>query len=401
MLPDFPPRQFLFFAILILSLSACSGAEPQASGPPTVTVATPLQREVTDWDEYVGRFEAVQDVEVRARISGNVRSINFREGADVRKGQLLFIIDDRTYRATLAQANAQTTSGRATLQNARTELERARKLLGFEAISKEEFEQKQAAVKTAAANVNASQSIAQNAKLNLSFTRIYAPISGRVSDKRVSIGDFVAEGQTIVTRIVSVNPIDFSFEGAESFYLKYVRQDQRGERQSSRYANNPVEVQLADENEFRWRGVMKFVDPAIDPNSGTVRAKATIQNPDGFLIPGLFGRIRILGSGSYNALLVPEEAIVTDQSRKLVYVVDKENKVAQRVVETGPSVEGLRVLKSGIKKNEKIVLDGLVQLRPGTVVKSKLGKIKPKAADTSPNSRPVGAPPAADAKTAG
>jgi RND family efflux transporter MFP subunit len=384
----------------LVILTSCGQAQPQKPSNPIVTVAVPLQRDVVDWDEYVGRFEAVQNVEIRPRISGTVQQIAFREGGDVRKGQLLFVIDDRSYRSTLAQAEAQISRARATLGNANTELARARKLREFDAISKEEFEQKAAAVKTASADVNANQSVANNARLNLSFTRIYAPISGRISDKRVALGDFVAEGQTELTRIVTVDPIYFSFEGAESFYLKYVRQDASGERQSSRYANNPVEIQLADESEYRWKGSMAFVDSSIDRQSGTVRAKAIIANSDGFLVPGLFGRIRILGSGSYPAFLVPDEAIITDQNRKIVFVVNKANKVEPKVIETGPSVEGLRVVKSGLAAQDRIILDGLVRLRPGTLVQPKLGKIAPRAKDVSPRASPVTAPPAAQAKPA-
>ncbi|WP_243457038.1 efflux RND transporter periplasmic adaptor subunit [Parasphingorhabdus cellanae] len=384
-----------------LIVSGCSGQDDQQPPPPKVSVAVPLQREVVNWDDYVGRFTAVENAEIRPRVSGTVQRIAFREGVEVRKGQLLFIIDPRPFRAASAQADAQTRSAQATLTNARTELTRARELLKFDAISKEEFEQKQAALRSAQANVNANSSAADNAQLNLSFTRVYAPISGRISDARVALGDFVTEGQSILTTVVTVDPIEFSFEGAESLYLKYVRQDESGERQSSRYANNPVEIQLADEDEYRWKGQMTFVDNAIDPNSGTVRARATIQNPNGFLIPGLFGRIRILGSGTYNAMLLPDEAIITDQDRKLVYILGKDNKVAQREVAIGPSVEGLRVVSKGLKASDKVVLDGLVRLRAGAVVDPQLVKIKPQAENDSPVSVPVRAPPASEATTAG
>jgi RND family efflux transporter MFP subunit len=390
----------LLLVLVAIFVASCGQPKQQKPADPEVTVASPLPRNVVDWDDYVGRFEAVQNVEVRPQISGTVQQIAFREGGDVRKGQLLFVIDDRSYRSTLAQAEAQIMRASATLGNANTELARARELREFDAISKEEFEKKQAAVKTANADVSANQSVAANARLNLSFTRIYAPISGRVSDKRVALGDFVTEGQTTLTRIVTVDPIYFSFEGAESFYLKYVRQDARGERESSRYAQNPVEIQLADESGYRWKGRMVFVDSGIDRQSGTVRAKASVANPGGFLVPGLFGRLRILGSGSYAALLVPDESIVTDQDRKIVFVVNKANKVEPRVVGTGPSIEGLRVIRSGISATDRIILDGLVRLRPGTLVKPKLGKIEPRAESTSPIATPVTAPPAAEAKPA-
>ena len=233
--------------------------------------------------------------------------------------------------------------------------------------------------------------------LDLSFTTVRAPISGRVSDKRVSIGTYVAAGQTVLTRIVTVNPIRFAFEGAETFYLKYVRQAQSGERQSSRYAPNPVDIKLADETSYRWHGLMKFVDNAIDRNSGTIRAFAEVDNPTGFLVPGMFGRARLLGSGTYSALLVPDEAIVTDQTRRFVYVVGKDGKTVQRNVETGPLVEGLRVVKTGLAPTEKVILDGLARLQPGVDVDAKVITMKPRAAADSPASNAIKAPAAAEA----
>jgi RND family efflux transporter MFP subunit len=231
----------------------------------------------------------------------------------------------------------------------------------------------------------------------MEFTTVRAPIGGRVSDKRVAIGDYVVAGQTLLTRIVSTNPIWFTFDGAESFYLKYVRQDKNGERRSSRYAPNPVEIQLADESGYRWRGRMVFVDNAIDPRSGTIRAHAEVANPDGFLVPGMFGRARLLGSGTYKAMLVPDEAVVTDQTRRLVYVVGRDGKVAPRLVETGPMVEGLRVIRTGLAPTDRVVLDGLARLQPGTAVKPKLTAIKPRAADDAPVATPITTPPPAEA----
>jgi len=196
---------------------------------------------------------------------------------------------------------------------------------------------------------------------------------------------------------VTLDPIWFAFEGAESFYLKYVRQDVIGERRSSRYAANPVEIQLADETGYPHRGHMAFVDNAIDVHSGTIKAYAVLANPDGFLTPGMFGRARLLGSGAYEAMLIPDEAIVTDQTRRLVYVVDKNGAVAQRAVETGPLVIGLRVVKSGLKGSDVVVLDGLASLQPGAKVDASMVQIKARAADTSPRSLPLTAPPSAEA----
>ena len=384
--------------VALLALAACSGGDkPPAPPPPQVTVAVPLQREVVDWDEYVGRFEAIQDVELRPRVSGTIDRVMFVNGQRVRAGQPLFTIDPRPYAAALAQAQAQSAKASAALINARSELARADKLLAAQAISKEEYETKQANVRSAAADLAAGQANVTNARLNLGFTTVRSPITGLVSDRRVSKGNFATEGTTVLTRVVSTDPIWFSFEGAESFYLKYLRQDRKGERGSSRETANPVQVQLADESGYRWRGRMEFVDNAIDTNSGTIRAHAVIANPDGFLTPGMFGRARLLGSGTYKAMLVPDEAIITDQTRKLVYVVGKDGKASPRPVETGPQVEGLRVIKTGLTPTDEVVIEGITTLQPGAAVKAKKVVMKPQAANTSPTSQPDTAPPPSEA----
>lgn len=392
-------RWIAFLGLMVLT--ACSGNEQSAPPPPNVTVAAPLSRMVTDWDEYVGRFEAVDDVEVMPRISGQIVAIKFRQGVEVRKDQPLFEIDPRPYRAAYLQAQASILSANASLANAKSELARAAELKSFNAVSQQEYETRVAAQRTAEANLEAARANAEARRLDLSFTTVRSPITGRVSDRRVSIGDQVKAGDTLLTTVVSVNPIWFSFEGAEAFYLKYIRQAREGERQSSRYAPNPVEIQLSDESDYRWRGRMVFVDNAIDRGSGTIRAHAVIANPDGFLVPGMFGRARLLGSGAYKAWLVPDEAILTDQTRKLVYLVGKDGKTTARPVETGPMVEGLRVIRSGIGPGEKIIIEGLAQMRPGIPVTVHEGKIKPRAADTSPDSRPAVAPAAEQLKPVG
>ena len=380
-----------------MALAGCSPAAPPPPPKPHVSVAVPLQRQVVDWDDYVGRFEAVQDVEIRPRISGAVDSVNFREGVEVTKGQVLFTIDPRPYRAAAAQARADLAKAEALVTNARTELARAQKLVDAQAISREEFETKQANLRSAVASAGAARAGVDARALDLSFTTVRSPITGRISDKRVSVGTYVSAGQTVLTRVVSVNPLRFAFEGAETFYLKYVRQAQSGERESSRYAPNPVDIKLADETSYRWHGLMKFVDNAIDRNSGTIRAFAEVDNSSGFLVPGMFGRARLLGSGTYGALLVPDESIVTDQTRRFVYVIGKDGKTVQRVVETGPLVEGLRVVKAGLAPTEKIVIDGLARLQPGMDVDAKVIKLKPRAAADSPASSAIKAPAAAEA----
>ena len=384
-------------ALLALTATGCAQEPPLPPPPPTVSVATPLQRDVVDWDDYVGRFEAPQDVQVMPRVSGQITRIGFQEGRDVRAGQLLFEIDPRPYRAALAQAQAEVARASATLANARTELARSASLLAQQAVSREEYEQRLAARRTGEAGLAAARAAVAARELDVGFTSVRAPVSGRVSDRRVAVGDYVNAGQTLLTRIVSVNPIWFTFDGAESFYLKYIRQNASGERRSSRYAANPVEIQLADEPSYRWRGRMVFVDNAIDTGSGTIRAHAEVSNPDGFLVPGMFGRARLLGSGTYRAMMVPDEAIVTDQTRRLVYVVGPDGKTAPRNVETGPLVEGLRVVRAGLAPTDRVVLDGLARMQPGAPVRAKLTRIVRRAPDDAPNSSPLSAPAAAEA----
>lgn len=394
--PTSSVRSLLTVASL-LALAACSKSAPPPPPAPQVTVALPLQRDIVDWDEYVGRFEAIQDVELRPRVSGTIEKVLFANGQRVRAGEALFTIDPRPYAATLAQARAQVAKAQAALTNARSELARADKLLAAQAISKEEYETKLAAVRSGQADLGAANANVTTTQLNLGFTTVRSPITGIVSDRRVSKGNYATDATTVLTRVVSTDPIWFSFDGAESFYLKYLRQAKAGERGSSRNTPNPVEVQLADESGYRWHGRMEFVDNAVDPNSGTIRAHAVISNPDGFLTPGLFGRARLLGSGTYHAMLVPDEAVVTDQTRKLVYVVGKDGKAVQRPVETGPQVEGLRVIKTGLAAGEHVVIEGITTLQPGMSVKAVLTKMKPRAANTAPTSQPDTAPPASDA----
>ncbi|MBB5711827.1 efflux RND transporter periplasmic adaptor subunit [Sphingomonas xinjiangensis] len=375
-----------------MTAAGCSKPVPEQPAKQRVTVATALQRDVVDWDEYVGRFEAIEDVQLRPRISGTIDRVLFADGEAVRKGQPLFVIDPRPYRAAVGQARAQVAKASATLRNARSEFARAGRLLATQAISREEYEQKQAMVGTTAADLQAAQENVRSALLNLEFTTVRAPVAGRISDRRVSPGNFAAAGETVLSRIVSTDPIWFSFDGAESLYLKYMRQARAGERGSSRTSANPVEIQLADEPTYRWRGKMSFVDNTIDGNSGTIRAHAVVANPDGFLTPGLFGRARLLGSGHYKAMLIPDEAIITDQTRRLVYVVGGDGKAQAKVVQTGPLVQGLRVIRAGITPNDRVVVEGGTLLQPGTSVDARRITLEPRAQDTSPNAVPETAP---------
>jgi RND family efflux transporter MFP subunit len=385
--------------VLLASLLVC-GCSQQAPPPKLrVSVATPMVREVVDWDDYDGRFAAVQDVAVMPRVSGVITTILFRNGQDVTAGQALFVIDPRPFRAAYLQAAADLSKAQANLTNARTEYARAQKLVAAQALSREIYDTRLATLRSAEADVDAQKAAVEATRLNLEFTTVPAPVQGRVSDRKVSVGDTVVANTTQLTRVVTLDPIWFDFDGAESFYLKYVRQDLTGERRSSRYVANPVEVQLADETGYPHKGRMVFVDNAIDPHSGTIRAQAELPNPGDILTPGMFGRARLLGSGAYKAMLVPDESIVTDQTRRLVYVVGKDGMIAVRPVETGPLVVGLRVVRSGLSPSDRVVLDGLARLQPGMPVDVTLVKLKPLAADTSPKSSPLTAPPSAEART--
>ncbi|HEY1612162.1 MAG TPA: efflux RND transporter periplasmic adaptor subunit [Rhizomicrobium sp.] len=387
----------LLLILAIAFLTACGRDTANAPPRPHVSVAYPIVRKVIDWDDFIGRFEAVQNVTVIPRVSGAVTEVLFKNGQDVKAGQPLFLIDPRPFHAAWLQAVGDLDNAKATLTNATANYERGRKLLALDALAREQYDARLAAERTAAAQVEAAKAAVETARLNLEFATIKAPVDGRMSDRKVSIGDIVTANTTQLTTVVTLDPIWFSFEGAETFLLKYQREDKLGERRSSRTTPNPIEIQLADESGYPHRGRMVFVDNAIDPQSGTIRAKAEFANPDHFLTPGMFGRARLLASGAYQALLVPDESIITDQNRRLVYVVDNGGKVAVREVETGPLVIGLRVVRSGLKAGEKVVLDGLARLQPGMQVDETLTKLTARAADTGPQSQPLTAPPSSQA----
>src|SRR5690606_36065973 len=294
-----------------------------------------------DWDDYVGRFEAVQSVEVRPRATGYLQRVHFSDGQFVRAGQPLFTIDPRPSRAALEQARAQLARAEALLANARTELARSETLAASQAASREEVEQRRAAVRAGVAEVNAARASVDAQQLQVGFTTVRAPISGRVSERLVDVGNSVVADQTVLTRIVSVDPIHFSFEGSEALLLKYQRQGLGG-------AGSDVRVKLQDEASYVHPGRIDYIEPVIDPRAGTVRGRAVLPNPDGFLKPGMVGRMQLAGTESYQALLVPDAAVVTDAARRLVFVVDGEGTVVARAVDLGPLVGELRVIRSGL-----------------------------------------------------
>ena len=382
----------LLSLLLLPILSGCGEETAKAQQgpppPPPVTVAQPLQREIIDWDEYSGRFEAVDTVDVRPRVAGYLQSVRFADGQFVRQGQVLFEIDPRPFQAALARARAEEARARSELALARTELERVAPLLKRSFVTRREYDARLAAVASGEALVEATQAAVRAAALDVEFAQVRAPISGRVSDARVNRGNLVTGGEageaTLLTTIVSIDPIHFAFEGSESVYLKYQRQERDGSRRSSRFAANPVEIRLQDDPGYSIRGRMDFVDNALDTGSGTIRGRAVVQNPDGFLTPGMFGRLRLLGSGAYTGLLLPEGAIITDQTRKLAMTVAPDGTVVPKPIELGPIVDGLRIVRSGLDPADRVIIAGLQRARPGAKVAPKGGRIVPPAPGQAP-----------------
>jgi len=354
-------------------LSGCKSEATPAAAPTaaTVSVAAALQRQVTQWDDFTGRLEAVESVEIRPRVTGYIESVNFAEGGIVHKGDLLFVIDPRPYQAELDKAEAELTRARARVELAQSDVVRSEKLLSIKAVSQEEYDQRVNASREARANVEAAHAAAEVARLNLSFTRVTSPIAGRVSKAVVTAGNLVTGGSstaTLLTTVVSIDPIYVSFEGDEQVYLKYTELARRGERPSSRYAANPVKMGLANEDGYPHTGRMVFVDNRIDPRTGTIRARAAFDNKDGYLTPGLFARVKLFGHNTFPAVLVDDRAVGTDQSQKFVYVVDADNKVSYRTVKIGRLTNGLRIVQEGLAAGETVVVNGLQRVHPGQVV---------------------------------
>ncbi|HEX7874166.1 MAG TPA: efflux RND transporter periplasmic adaptor subunit [Sphingobium sp.] len=372
-------------AVLYLAFRWWTGAgAPPAPPPATVTVASPLSRMVMDWDDYVGRFEASKAVEVRPRVSGQLVAIHFKDGDVVKQGQLLFTIDPRPFAAQLDQAQAQVASASTALNLARAELARASRLIADQAVSAEEIDTLRAKAQSAQAGLAAAQAAVRARRLDVEFTQVRAPISGRVSDRRVDAGNLVAgdsaSGATILTTINALDPIYFSFNGSEALYLKHQRQQA---------AADQAEVRLQDEADYKWKGRVDFTDNAIDNGSGTIRGRAVIANPNNFLVPGMFGNMRLGGAKAHQALLVPDGAVVTDQARKVVYVVGKDGTATAKPVEVGAIANGLRVIRSGLDIHDKVVIQGTQFIMPGAPLKTVAGRIDVAKAVAS---QPVAAP---------
>jgi RND family efflux transporter MFP subunit len=353
---------------------------------PVVQVAQPLVREVTEWDDYVGRFAPSRTVEVRPRVSGAVTQVLFRDGDIVRQGQPLFVIDPRPYRAALAEAQAEVASARSALALAQSDYSRIAGLTGDEAMAASEVEARRARMRAAAAALAGAQARVQTRSLDVEFATVRAPISGKVSSRRIDAGNLVSgEGganATLLTTINAVDPIYFNFDASEGLYLKTQR-----ERTGSGAPAN-VQVRLQDEAEYRWNGKLDFTDNGLDPRSGTIRVRAVVPNPQGFLTPGMFGNMRLANAGRVRALLVPDEAVQSDQARKVVLAVGADGTVTAKPVQLGPVVNGLRVIRSGLAPNDRIVVSNYQAAVAGAKVEAKPGRIAPVAAKAAPSAGP-------------
>jgi RND family efflux transporter MFP subunit len=346
-------------------------AQPQAAQGPQVSVAQVIEQQVTDFQQFTGRIEAVERVELRPRVAGYIESVAFREGAEVRKGDVLFVIDPRPYEATLKHARAELARAQSALRQAHTERERAVKLLALRALSQEEFDARTAGSEKADADVQAAQAAVDAAELDLSFTRVRAPISGVVGKAEITAGNFVNKGETLLTRLVSIDPVYVRFEGDEAAYLRqaeYTREQlAAGKRQAP-----SVWVGLANEEGYPHEGVMVFTDNELDTTTGTIRARARLNNRDRLFTPGLFARVKLGEGASHPAVLIKDAAVSTDQTRRFVYVVKADNSVEYRQVQLGSLHDGLREVRDGLATGERIVVNGLQRVRPGVTVTPQL-----------------------------
>jgi RND family efflux transporter MFP subunit len=369
--------------VAILSAGILAGCDnkPVAGGappPPPVTVSKALQKKITSWDEYTGRFEAVATVDVRARVSGFIDSIHFRDGQLVKQGDLLFVIDQRPYKLAVDQAKADLERAQAKLEIATSDVERATPLVKNQTLTEREFDTRKSTQRDAAGQVGGANAALKQAQLNLEWSEVRAPIDGRISNHRVDGGNLItggSTGATLLTTIVTIDPIRFVFDGSETDFIHYLRLAKAGTRQSSRDAQNPVSVRLADETDFTHQGHMDFVDNVVNAKTGTIRGRAVLDNKDGLLTPGFFGRLRLYG-GDVNALLIPDSAIASDQASKIVFTVADDGTVGTKKVILGPIVDGLRVVTSGLGPDDRVVIEGLPRARPGQKVTPQDGAIK-------------------------
>ncbi|MBP0632505.1 MULTISPECIES: efflux RND transporter periplasmic adaptor subunit [unclassified Cupriavidus] len=372
-------RTLIALAIVVVLGAGVAGSvlrpwhsgEAHANTPPPappIEVAAVVGQTITEWDEFSGRLEAVERVEIRPRVGGNIDAVHFREGALVKKGDPLFTIDPRPYAAEVARAEAALAAAQVRAAHAKSEGERAQRLLDDNAISRREFDERIHAARETSANVRGAQAQLEAARLNLTYTRITAPVAGRVSRAEITVGNLVAPGASAppLTTVVSVSPVYASFEIDEQSYLRYTAPGAGGGKNGL-----PVYLGLANEDGHPHEGKVQSVDNRLDPRSGTIRVRAVFDNDDGRLLPGLYAKVKMGGGAPHAAVLVNDRAVGTDQGKKFVLVVDKANKLVYREVELGPNYEGLRVIRKGLQPGENIVVNGLQRVRPGDTVQPK------------------------------
>lgn len=366
---------------LTRSPATAPGPRAQAApSPPAVTVAHPLEQKITEWDEFTGQFRAVDEVEVRARVSGYLTEIHFTDGQIVQKGDLLFVIDPRPFDADLRQAQANVERDKAQLVRANLDLTRYAQLSKKDFAPQQQFEAARATAQGAAATVKADEAALAQATLNLEFTHITAPVTGRISRHEISVGNLVVGGSTssttLLTTIVSLDPIYVYFDMSEADLLGYQRAVAAGLMTAARNSEVPVFAKLVDEADWAHSGHMDFIDNQVDRGSGTIRARAVFPNPNRFITPGLFGRIRVPSSEPHEAILIPDRAIVTDQSRKIVMTVTADGTVVPKIIRPGPTYEGLRIVRNGLSPEDTVIIDGLIRARPGAKVTPQPGKFQ-------------------------
>ena len=379
MLPSRSDRRFalLGLALAVVMSPVCVQAQAPGGPPPKVTTAKPVVREIVETDTYTGRFEAVDYVEVRARVTGYLEKVLFQDGATVKKGDILFVIDRRPYKAALDQAQAALTSAKASLNFSTTDLERAQTLSRSGNISEQVTDQRRQASQTAQANVDSADAQLRQAQLNYDFTEVKAPVSGRISRRLVTEGNIVVTDQTQLTTIVSLDPIYFSFTVDERSFLKYQGTLKIGMGATQKQNAAPIMIALTNEAKPTRKGLLDFVDNRVDNATGTVLLRATVENPDGFIKPGLFGIISLPATKPFQGVLLPDEAVSANQDKRIVYVVGEDGAVTTRDVQLGPKVDGYRVIRAGLKGDENVVVNGLSRVRPGAKVAAEATTLPP------------------------
>lgn len=378
-----PFRRRLPAALALLLLAAACDDSPQQAGggpppAPQVDVAKPVVKNIVEDDEFIGRFEAVDRVEIRSRVDGYLDQIHFTDGQVVKQGDLLFTIDQRPFQTKVEQAEAAVNAAQAVLTFAKDDLDRAVQLASRGNIPQQTVDERRQSYQVAEAQLASAQSQLVGAKLDLEYTEIRAPIGGRIDEKLISIGNLVKANDTLLTTIVSQDPIYFYFDIDERSYLAYARDARdRGDTLQEGAGALPVTVRLVDNREAPRQGVLDFSQNVLDQGTGTMRVRAVMKNDDGVLQPGLFGRINVPGSLPYAGILIPDEAIAADQERRIVYVVGADNKVTAKVIRPGPRIDGYRVVRDGLTGDETIVINGLMRVRPGIVVAPQLVELPP------------------------